>query len=205
MFLPLFHCHGLIATVLAALAAGAGVVCTAGCDVNNFFRMAARLSSEVVLGRSDHASGNSRPSAATSRASRELSPPSHPLRIRPAAAARLRGTGTDVGDDRDRIIRHDGNRRRADCMQSAAAAPAQTGFGRHTGGIGRRDHGRRRGHVAPWPDRTGGHPWCERHAGLRSAIRRRHETHSPVVGSRQATSVFSTTTVTFFWLAAAGR
>ena len=35
--LPLFHCHGLIATVLAALAAGAGVVCTAGCDVNSFF------------------------------------------------------------------------------------------------------------------------------------------------------------------------
>ena len=35
--LPLFHCHGLVATVLAALAAGAGVVCTAGCEVNNFF------------------------------------------------------------------------------------------------------------------------------------------------------------------------
>lgn len=35
--LPLFHCHGLVATVLAALAAGAGVVCTAGCDVNKFF------------------------------------------------------------------------------------------------------------------------------------------------------------------------
>ena len=35
--LPLFHCHGLIATVLASLAAGAGVVCTPGCDVNRFF------------------------------------------------------------------------------------------------------------------------------------------------------------------------
>jgi acyl-CoA synthetase (AMP-forming)/AMP-acid ligase II len=35
--LPLFHCHGLIDTVLASLAAGAGVVCTAGCDVNSFF------------------------------------------------------------------------------------------------------------------------------------------------------------------------
>src|SRR5215467_10223441 len=35
--LPLFHGHGLIATVLASLAAGASVVCTPGCDVNNFF------------------------------------------------------------------------------------------------------------------------------------------------------------------------
>jgi len=35
--LPLFHGHGLIATVITSLAAGAGVVCTAGCDVNRFF------------------------------------------------------------------------------------------------------------------------------------------------------------------------
>lgn len=35
--LPLFHGHGLIATVLASLAAGASVVCTPGCDVNQFF------------------------------------------------------------------------------------------------------------------------------------------------------------------------
>ena len=36
--LPLFHGHGLIATVLASLAAGASVVCTAGCDVNKSSR-----------------------------------------------------------------------------------------------------------------------------------------------------------------------
>ena len=35
--LPLFHGHGLNATVLASLAAGASVVCTPGCDVNSFF------------------------------------------------------------------------------------------------------------------------------------------------------------------------
>jgi acyl-CoA synthetase (AMP-forming)/AMP-acid ligase II len=35
--MPLFHGHGLIATVLASLAAGASVVCTSGCDVNSFF------------------------------------------------------------------------------------------------------------------------------------------------------------------------
>ena len=35
--LPLFHGHGLIATVMASLAAGASVVCTPGCDVNSFF------------------------------------------------------------------------------------------------------------------------------------------------------------------------
>ena len=35
--LPLFHGHGLIATVLTSLAAGASVVCTPGCDVNSFF------------------------------------------------------------------------------------------------------------------------------------------------------------------------
>jgi acyl-CoA synthetase (AMP-forming)/AMP-acid ligase II len=34
--LPLFHGHGLIATVVASLAAGASVACTAGFDVNSF-------------------------------------------------------------------------------------------------------------------------------------------------------------------------
>lgn len=35
--LPLFHCHGLVATVLSTLAAGAGVVCASGCEVDKFF------------------------------------------------------------------------------------------------------------------------------------------------------------------------
>jgi acyl-CoA synthetase (AMP-forming)/AMP-acid ligase II len=35
--LPLFHGHGLIATVLASLAAGSSIVCTPGCEVDNFF------------------------------------------------------------------------------------------------------------------------------------------------------------------------
>jgi acyl-CoA synthetase (AMP-forming)/AMP-acid ligase II len=35
--LPLFHGHGLHATVLASLTAGASVVCTPGLDVNSFF------------------------------------------------------------------------------------------------------------------------------------------------------------------------
>jgi acyl-CoA synthetase (AMP-forming)/AMP-acid ligase II len=35
--LPLFHGHGLIATVLTSLAAGSSVVCTPGCEVHNFF------------------------------------------------------------------------------------------------------------------------------------------------------------------------
>jgi non-ribosomal peptide synthetase component F len=35
--LPLFHGHGLVATVMASLAAGASVVCTPGLDVNSFF------------------------------------------------------------------------------------------------------------------------------------------------------------------------
>jgi acyl-CoA synthetase (AMP-forming)/AMP-acid ligase II len=34
---PLFHGHGLIASVVTSLAAGASVVCTPGCDVNSFF------------------------------------------------------------------------------------------------------------------------------------------------------------------------
>lgn len=35
--LPLFHGHGLVATVLTSLAAGASVVCTPGCEVGKFF------------------------------------------------------------------------------------------------------------------------------------------------------------------------
>jgi acyl-CoA synthetase (AMP-forming)/AMP-acid ligase II len=36
--LPVFHGHGLIATVTASLAAGASVICTPGLEVANFFR-----------------------------------------------------------------------------------------------------------------------------------------------------------------------
>lgn len=35
--LPLFHGHGLFATIFASLSAGASVVCTPGCDINKFF------------------------------------------------------------------------------------------------------------------------------------------------------------------------
>jgi acyl-CoA synthetase (AMP-forming)/AMP-acid ligase II/acyl carrier protein len=35
--LPLFHGHGVVATLLNSLTAGASVVCTPGCDVNSFF------------------------------------------------------------------------------------------------------------------------------------------------------------------------
>jgi len=35
--MPLFLGHGLIATMMASLAAGASVVCTPGCDINSFF------------------------------------------------------------------------------------------------------------------------------------------------------------------------
>src|SRR5207249_10120957 len=34
--LPLFHGHGLVATVTASLAAGASVVCTPGFDISSF-------------------------------------------------------------------------------------------------------------------------------------------------------------------------
>ena len=67
--LPLFHGHGLNATLLASLAAGASVVCTPGCDVNSFLCVADRLSPDVVLRGAYHASGNSRPGSAQSRAS----------------------------------------------------------------------------------------------------------------------------------------
>jgi acyl-CoA synthetase (AMP-forming)/AMP-acid ligase II/acyl carrier protein len=35
--LPLYYGHGLVATILASLAAGASVVCTPGCDVTRYF------------------------------------------------------------------------------------------------------------------------------------------------------------------------
>jgi acyl-CoA synthetase (AMP-forming)/AMP-acid ligase II len=35
--MPLFHGHGLTNVLLASLAAGAGIVCTPGCDVDRFF------------------------------------------------------------------------------------------------------------------------------------------------------------------------
>ena len=62
--LPLFHGHGLHATVLASLAAGASVVCTPGCDVNRFFAWLTTFRPTWYSGSAYDASGNSRPGSA---------------------------------------------------------------------------------------------------------------------------------------------
>ena len=55
--LPLFHGHGLISGVLAALAAGSSVVCTPGFDAAAFFRLANGVSTDLVHGGPGNPSG----------------------------------------------------------------------------------------------------------------------------------------------------
>ena len=140
-----------------------------------------------------------------SRASGGLSATLRPLLVGSAAATHLRGTGADFRDPGDRVLRDDGNRFLAHRMQSAAAAPAQGGFGRHTGGVGRRDHGRRRGSAARRPDRAGRRPRRERHAGLRRRPNGDRRPRLQAIGSRQAIRASSMTTGTCFSPAACGR
>ena len=59
--MPLFHIHGLIGAVLSTLFAGGSVVCSPGFSGPDFFSVGQRVSTHVVYGRADHASGDSCP------------------------------------------------------------------------------------------------------------------------------------------------
>ena len=90
--MPLFHGHGLHRHG-AGLAGG-----RRECRVHPRIRrqpllcLANHVSTDVVLRRADHASGNSRPGSAQSRASGGLPATLRPLLVGSAAAPRLRGT-----------------------------------------------------------------------------------------------------------------
>ena len=133
--LPLFHGHGLTATVMASLAAGASVVCTPGFDVNSFsawltafqptwYSAVPTIHQAILAQRS-----------AQSRATGGLSATLRPLLVCSPAAPHLHGTGADFRDPRDRVVRDDGNHFLAYRLQSAATAPAQGGLGRATVGL----------------------------------------------------------------------
>ena len=164
--LPLFHGHGLIATVLASLAAGASVVCTPGCDVNSFFEWltvfrptwysAVPTMHQAILAQARH--------------HREQAPCYRLRFVRSASAPlppRIHGAGADFRGPADRVLRHDRNRFRTDRVQSAAAAPAQAGFGRLASEFGGRDHRRKWSFAVPRSDGAGHRSWRERHARLR--------------------------------------
>ena len=168
-------------------------------------RMAHQISTNVVLRGADHASGHSRPSSAQSRATgglpASLRPLRRPLRCRPASSPSWSAPSSPC----DRVVRHDGNRFIADRVQSAAAAPAQARFGRHTGGFGRRDHGRRRGFAARRSDRTGRRSRRKRHGRLRWRPEWRPMPRLQAIGSRPGILASSMTTGTCFSRAASGR
>ena len=57
--MPLFHIHGLMAPVLASLAAGAEVVCTPGFDALRFFAWLDEARPVLVQRGANHAPGDS--------------------------------------------------------------------------------------------------------------------------------------------------
>ena len=139
--LPLFHGHGLHATLVASLAAGASVVCTPGLDVSRFsgwltafqptWYSAVPTMHQAILAQARH----NRERLADSRL-RFVRSSSAPLP--PRIFAELEGAfETPViewyGMTEVTVL--------ADRVQSAAAAPAQGGFGRAANGFGCRDHG----------------------------------------------------------------
>ena len=138
--MPLFHIHGLMAAVLASLAAGGSVVCSPGFNAFRFFAWFAAVRPtwytavptmhQAILGLAEPQSRRHRggPVAAD------------PLVLRLAAAAgddRARG---DVRRAGDRELRHDRGRP-SDGLQPAAAAPAVSRLGRRRRRSGDRDHG----------------------------------------------------------------
>jgi len=119
MCLPLFHGHGLIATVLASLAAGASVVCTPGCDVNSFFAWitafrptwysAVPTMHQAILAQARH--NRERVADHRLRFIRSASAP-----LPPRILADLERYVRDVDD---RSVWYDGNRVRTNRLQSA--------------------------------------------------------------------------------------
>ena len=195
-----------IDTLLTSLAAGASIVCTPGCDVEQLLCMAHRPFDQPGTPPCPPCI---KPFSPRLDSSREQAADYRLRFVRSASAplppTRLRGTGADLRDPRDRILRDDGDRFLAHRVQSAAAAPAQGRFGRRTGGSGRRDHGRRRGFAARRPDRAGCRSRRERHGRLRRRPNGDRRPLLPAIGSRPAISASSMTTGTCFSRAACGR
>ena len=98
--MPLFHIHGLIAAVLASLAAGGSTFCTPGFNALRFFALARRGEAELVHGGADHAPGDPRPRRAKSRGGRRGQAPLHPLVLGVAAAAGDGGARSDCSPAR---------------------------------------------------------------------------------------------------------
>ena len=78
----------------------------------------------------------------------------------------LRGTRAGFRGSAHRVLWDDGSHFLADRVQSAAAAPAQGGFGRGAGRSGCRDHGRTWELCCPAADGPGCRPGCKRYPGL---------------------------------------
>ena len=125
--LPLFHAHGLISGLLAALAAGSSVVCTPGFDAAAFFGWltefrptwytAVPAIHRALLSAADRHK-HERPAVLVA---------AHPFGLFVSAARRAQRAGSAVRRPGDRDLRHDGSRL-PDCRKPSGAT--QAWFGR---------------------------------------------------------------------------
>jgi len=154
--LPLFHGHGLISGLLAALAAGSSVVCTPGFDATEFFGWLTefRPTWYTAVPAIHRALLSAAGSPQADRTAVLLAARSFGFYVSTARSARR--TGSPVWCPCYRHLRHDGSRH-PDCRKSFAAAKAW--FSRPAGRGRDRDSGQRGSTITirqTWRDRAAG-------------------------------------------------
>ena len=125
--LPLFHAHGLISGLLAALAAGSSVVCTPRIRSRRLLRLADGVSADLVHGGSDNPSGVVVRGESSQTRHPAALVASHPLGLFVAAVRRGQRTGIAVWCPGDRYLRHDGSRF-PDCREPSGTTQAWFGW-----------------------------------------------------------------------------
>ena len=139
--LPLFHVHGLVSGLLAALAAGSSVVCTSGFDAAAFFGWLKEFRPTWYTAvPAIHRAVLSAADAAQAQRAQRCSLRVDSLGFFVSAARRDRRAGSPVRCPGDRYLRHDGSRF-PDCRKPLRATQAR--FGRPARRGRDRDHGPR--------------------------------------------------------------
>ena len=165
--LPLFHGHGLIATVMASLAAGGERRLHAGLRRQSLLRLANRdfaptwYSAVPTMHQAILAQARLNPDQVAGIGCASSAPPR--LRCRRGVFAELEQTFEHLGD---RILRHDGNRFRADRLQSAAAAQDASPVPSASQSVLMSRSWTNEGRAAGRPDRPGRGARRKRHAWL---------------------------------------
>ena len=136
--LPLFHVHGLVSGVLAALASGSSVICTTGFDAAKFFGDLKQFSPTWYTAVPAIHQAVLSAARVGAVGAKSVFAASHSIRLFDFAVLGVERAGRTVRSTCDRYVRHDRGRV-TNCRKPREETQAR--FCRPTGGVRSQDHG----------------------------------------------------------------